>query len=316
MVKNVYYQNEFDQVISILDAFYEEERGKISEENRNLSNIELSRLSYKRTLDTLKDVIYDEKINARLKGFTKKEFVKEVVEPNKEYLAEHRKSFPLMSDREWDILLDCFHRYLQNNTFELPQGSEIIFVGYGEDDYFPSSQRLFISGMVGNEIKYDIEEISEITLEEEAEIRPFAQTDVMLTLMRGASPILLEEMREAALEAESNLKKSIIKELEKNRISADVINKVKNISLGKINEEFEDRINYFINENFVNGILQVVKFFNLEEMASMAENLIAVTNLQRHISSTEESVGGNIEVAVITRCGGFQWIKHNNFSPR
>ena len=51
--------------------------------------------------------------------------------------------------------------------------------------------------------------------------------------------------------------------------------------------------------------------YNLEEMAKMAENLIAVTNLQRHISSSEESVGGPIEVAIITKTGGFKWIKHN-----
>lgn len=59
-------------------------------------------------------------------------------------------------------------------------------------------------------------------------------------------------------------------------------------------------------------MVTALDLFNLEEMAKMAENLIAVTNLQRHISSSEESVGGPIEVAIITKTGGFKWIKHYN----
>ena len=48
-------------------------------------------------------------------------------------------------------------------------------------------------------------------------------------------------------------------------------------------------------------------------MANMGESLISVTNLQRHISSSDESVGGPIDVAVITRSEGFIWIKHKDW---
>ena len=51
----------------------------------------------------------------------------------------------------------------------------------------------------------------------------------------------------------------------------------------------------------------------LNKRASMAESLIAVTNLQRHITSSEESVGGPVDVAVITRSEGFVWMKHKNW---
>ena len=51
----------------------------------------------------------------------------------------------------------------------------------------------------------------------------------------------------------------------------------------------------------------------LNKRAGMAESLIAVTNLQRHITSSEESVGGPVDVAVITRSEGFVWMKHKNW---
>ena len=52
-----------------------------------------------------------------------------------------------------------------------------------------------------------------------------------------------------------------------------------------------------------------VESFNVEELANMAESLVSITNLQRHITSSEETVGGPVDVAVITRCEGFIWVK-------
>ena len=38
----------------------------------------------------------------------------------------------------------------------------------------------------------------------------------------------------------------------------------------------------------------------------MSGSLIPITNLQRHVSSSEESVGGPVEIAVITKADGFK----------
>jgi len=56
-----------------------------------------------------------------------------------------------------------------------------------------------------------------------------------------------------------------------------------------------------------------VDSFSIDDMANMAESLISVTNLQRHFSSSDESVGGPIDVAVITRSEGFIWVKHKQW---
>ena len=51
----------------------------------------------------------------------------------------------------------------------------------------------------------------------------------------------------------------------------------------------------------------------MSDVANMAESLVSLTYLQRHISSSEESVGGPVDVAVITKVNGFQWIKHKSW---
>ena len=312
-VKNAFYQNEFEQLSDAFRSVFEEKYDELTKSDPDIPNEKVSRDCYIQTFREIKEIVNDNEINNRLKDFSIRDFYKEVVEPNEDYFSHKRKEFPRMTDKEWKNLLEFFHRDLINDTFSGPQQSEIIFVGYGEDDIFPASQRVFILGMTGDSLKYNIEEISEISHTSSAEIRPFAQTDVMITLMKGVSPQSDQEYRDATIELEEGVINDITSLLEKEKVSSKVIKKVKELSYNKVHERYVDRIDKFINENFVSGVVTALDFFNLEEMAKMAENLIAVTNLQRHISSSEESVGGPIEVAVITKTAGFKWIKHNTF---
>ena len=41
----------------------------------------------------------------------------------------------------------------------------------------------------------------------------------------------------------------------------------------------------------------------------MAESLISLTSLKRRMTSSEESVGGPVDVAFISKGDGFVWIK-------
>ena len=90
----------------------------------------------------------------------------------------------------------------------------------------------------------------------------------------------------------------------------EAIAKINEMEVDDIQKEYEDAISTYISDNHVDGILDAVASFNIQDMSNMAESLISITNLHRHFSSSEESVGGPVEVAVITRGGGFQWVKH------
>lgn len=59
--------------------------------------------------------------------------------------------------------------------------------------------------------------------------------------------------------------------------------------------------------------LEAIKQFDLQKMACLAENLIKATELHRKISSRQESVGGLVDLAVITREDGFQWLNRKSW---
>ena len=52
-----------------------------------------------------------------------------------------------------------------------------------------------------------------------------------------------------------------------------------------------------------------------EDLGDMAENLVRMTCLKRHITTDEETVGGPVDVAVITKGDGFVWLKRKHYFP-
>ena len=45
----------------------------------------------------------------------------------------------------------------------------------------------------------------------------------------------------------------------------------------------------------------------------MAESLVRMTCLKRHVTTDDETVGGPVDVAVITKGDGFIWIKRKHY---
>ena len=79
---------------------------------------------------------------------------------------------------------------------------------------------------------------------------------------------------------------------------------------------YEDYINdtqKFIQENYIQPIMSIVTFLPKDELAIMAETLINLTSFKRKVSTGLETVGGPIDVAVISKGDGFVWIKRKNY---
>jgi len=87
--------------------------------------------------------------------------------------------------------------------------------------------------------------------------------------------------------------------------------RLKNIALGL----------FFRNGNFpkyrqevhVSPIVNVVGILPKDELASMAEALVNLTSFKRRITMDAETVGGPIDVAVISKGDGFVWIKRKHY---
>jgi len=80
------------------------------------------------------------------------------------------------------------------NSFENTSG--IVFCGYGQSELFPSLRSFEISYSYRNELKImQKEEVSISTAECTASITPFAQTDMIMTILKGMDPDMEEIVR-------------------------------------------------------------------------------------------------------------------------
>lgn len=232
-----------------------------------------------------------------------------------DWLMELCKKEELPTDmrKDWE---KGIYEYICSNFFYY--GTGLVFVGYGEKDLFPSLIPIYVSGIFGGNLRFcyfpdDNEQISD---ENESAIVPFAQGDVMMTVMRGISPALHEKVSELAKETATQTKDKLLAAMKEAGIDEAMIAKIQETGLEDITEKHDEQVEEFIQTEYVNGLVDTIEAFGVEDMADMAESLISITNLQRHFTASEESVGGPVDVAVITRDEGFIWLKCHDWRPK
>lgn len=208
---------------------------------------------------------------------------------------------------------NCFYAYIRYQVYY--KGTGLVFVGYGNKDIYPSLVASFVSGAFDRRLRYYFSDdpTDSITNDNVAIINPYAQTDVMMTLMRGIAPQLAEKVCELHVESIGKVRKKMLERMKEYGASEELLERMSEFDLTDVQEQHDEQLQRYVQDEYVDGIVDAVDSFNIEDMTNMAESLISVTNLQRHISSSDESVGGPIDVAVITRSEGFIWVKHKDW---
>ena len=243
-----------------------------------------------------------------LSNYTYQRFCKQIAEPLEFVMTEVLEvNWEKAEKEQWQ---QTFFNYLTSNFFYNQSG--LVFIGFGSKDIYPSSYSAVVSGVFNGCLRWLEDDKNEITNRHSSLILPYEQTDVMMTIMKGIAPAFYNQIIESQKSSLEKAKEKIVAKLSELGISDEVMEQVTNLETEDIQKSYEEEIGAFMDENYIQGVVNAVDSFNLEDLANMAESLISITNLQRHFSSSEESVGGPIEVAIITRGSGFKWVKHRN----
>lgn len=83
-----------------------------------------------------------------------------------------------------------------------------------------------------------------------------------------------------------------------------------------LSEDYQKRFEAYRHENYVQPITSVVSILPKDELAAMAEALVNLTSFKQRISIGTETVGGPIDVAVISKGDGFVWIRRKYYFDR
>lgn len=209
-----------------------------------------------------------------------------------------------------DLFKEIFFHLAKIDNF-IEQSSGLIFMGFGEKEVYPSSQLVTVGMMIGNNIRYRIEDpiyISPGT--RDADIIPYAQRDVTLAVLTGIDPKYDDEISGAVRESFKSISEEIKNKIQDQTIANDIASVVDGVPQVLI-----DKLNKYRNEKITGPLINVLVNMGKEDMAEMAESLVNITSLKRKftMNSSDESVGGPVDVAIITKGDGFIWLKRKNY---
>ncbi len=77
--------------------------------------------------------------------------------------------------------------------------------------------------------------------------------------------------------------------------------------------DYNERMRRFKREEFIDPVINAVAALPKDELAAMAEALVNLTSFKRKVTLETETVGGPIDVAVISKGDGFIWIKRKHY---
>ena len=243
----------------------------------------------------------------------KAHYATEIVEIEKYIEDELKKNFAgLTLLDEHKIVIKQILFDLNNIELIFEKHCGLVFVGFGEDEIYPSSQTVLLGSVIMDNIRVRIlDEIKIIPGISESNIMPYVQGDVTTSVLTGVDPSYKNEMNNAVRTTFSNVSKRLEPIINDPALTAQV-----ETAMTAITDEFIKRLDDYQWKQITGPLLDILKHMGKEDMAELAESLVNITSLKRKFTSSDsadESVGGPVDVAIITKGDGFIWMKRKHY---
>ncbi|WP_447884930.1 hypothetical protein [Serratia fonticola] len=193
--------------------------------------------------------------------------------------------------------------------------SGIVFAGYGDDEYYPSIINVNVMGVYRDKVLLHTGISNKSAAGSHCAIIPFAQDEEVVSFIEGCNNTindftftLVDEIIERA--------KSYIDANVLDHVSPDhrenIAASLKNL-WPQLFTDFLHKRQSFVNEKQVDKVISMLSSLSKNDLAYMAESLVNLTAFKRKVSNEHDTVGGPIDVAVISKGDGFVWVKRKHY---
>lgn len=307
-------QLEFAAIIT--NSYWNEVKGIVTKEVGDLSNSNADQFFSKALAvmdgfyNKFKSIQADDFGNYKVTEFEK--YDKEIIDRILKSVIEHPKCPVDFRKRFCDSLfaLVCHksHIYLDG----LHTG--LVFFGYGDKEIFSSVLEYSVTYALGGRIKYILQQKNEIGPNGySALIVPFAQTDVANTVVRAVEDKLKQKFYDSYKATLQGLKDEIVTQLTSANAPTPFIDIFQKLNIDKYYNDYKQGMDDYIMDSYVHPLTDTVTYLDKEDLADMAESLVRMTCLKRHVTTDEETVGGPVDVAIVTKGDGFIWKKRKHY---
>lgn len=193
--------------------------------------------------------------------------------------------------------------------------SGLVIAGFGTKQYFPVMQEFELGEVFTSKLKYRCVGTHRISPDKPSIIKPFAQSEMVETFLHGVSPAFELKLIQKIVTEMLQAPEEIIDGMPgvgkaKKQAYKDKVRPISEDAVRAIVRELSD----FRERKHLQPILQSIEFLPKNELAHVAASLVNLSSFQKRMSiSEDETVGGPIDVAVISKGDGFVWIDRKHY---
>lgn len=215
----------------------------------------------------------------------------------------------LGNDRLVQLAILIIKNHLSSQT-----NAGVVISGFGESEIYPSIITYDISGIYLNTLIFKVEEdktfFNQNGNEPLSQVLAFAQEDVVVSFLKGVNADVRQFVTKAFDDLITNLYQIPLKDVPIEASWYQRIEEKKDELINNFNKEFEQ----FLDQNYLSPMYNMIHFLPKDELAAMAESLVNITAFKRKmLFSSLETVGGPIDVAVISKGDGLVWVKRKHY---
>ena len=194
--------------------------------------------------------------------------------------------------------------------------SGIVVAGFGADEWCPSLSAFESDGMVDGRLKYVARKTIDIGRHgPEADILGFAQDDMMKSFLEGVDPTIKTYLLTLSTQGIMDTARAVLKAALNNDAQEAAAFAAMNATLVQMQGDAEKKAATYIENSAAKPIRDMISAMPKQEMAKLAESLIELTSLKRKVTRGQETVGGEVDVAIISKSEGFVWTKRKHYFP-
>lgn len=207
-------------------------------------------------------------------------------------------------------------KLIQNNLHKIGlsvASTGLVVAGFA-DEMFPTLVAFRLEGFLGNRLKFTQDHLVDIDRQgDRARVLPFAQREMVERFLYGLDETIERQITQFCKRSVPKIREHIIDRLEmSDEDRTNLMNDAQEAERGFFDGLAEESF-AAIRKQSRAEIEDMVEFMPKPEMAKMAEALVNLTSIKRRVSRGMETVGGPIDVAVISKAEGFIWVKRKHY---
>ena len=190
----------------------------------------------------------------------------------------------------------------------------LVFAGFGEREKFPSMVSLYTSNVIENKLKCSLDRQEALTSESGPAIHTFAQDRMVHTLIGGIDPELRYQIYNETLKLTRYLVADVVGsikglgETDRQKLIRSYSEDKLTIAIGSFFERIED----YQQRVHTQPILRAIDVLPKMELAETAASLVKLNSFQLRVSGQPETVGGPVDVAIISHTDGLIMVEDSH----